>query len=121
MSKNYFPEKSIPKVYAYTDTRYPKCIKVGYTTKTAEERVKQLYLEQHPNVSYEILLEELAVRHNGTFFTDKEVHKLLNSKKVKHINAEWYECSINEIKACILEIKTEVDNEDNIESIISTK
>jgi hypothetical protein len=41
MSKKYFPEKSIPKVYAYTDTRFPNCIKVGYTTKTAQERVAE--------------------------------------------------------------------------------
>ena len=121
MSKNYFTEKSSPTVYAYTDSRFPNCIKVGYTTKTAQERIKEQYLVQHPNMSFEILLEELAMRNNGTLFTDKDVHKLLHSKKVKQINGEWFECSINEIKACILEIKTEVDNEDNIESIIRTK
>ncbi len=56
MSKNYFPEKSIPKVYGYTDTRFPNCIKVGYTTKTAEERVAAQYPVKLPNMSYEIIL-----------------------------------------------------------------
>ena len=40
MSK-YFPSKSIPKIYAYTDTRFEGYLKVGYTTKTAEERVRE--------------------------------------------------------------------------------
>lgn len=112
MSKNYFPEKSIPKVYGYTDTRFPNCIKVGYTTKTAEERVAAQYPVKLPNMSYEIILEDLAIRSDGTLFTDKDIHKLLNSKKVKHINGEWFECSLNDVKACILEIKTGVVNED---------
>ena len=71
MSKKYFPEKSIPKVYAYTDTRFPNCIKVGYTTKTAQERVAEQYPVKLPNMSYEIILEELAIRNDGTFFTDR--------------------------------------------------
>ena len=112
MNKNYFPEKSIPKVYCYTDTRFANCIKVGYTTKTAEERVAAQYPVKLPNMSYEIILEELAVRSNGTLFTDKDIHKLLNAKKVKHINGEWFECSLMDVKSCILEIKTGVINED---------
>lgn len=112
MSKNYFPEKSIPKVYGYTDTRFPNSVKVGYTTKTAEERVAAQYPVKLPNMSYEIILEELAIRKDGSLFTDKDIHKLLNSKKVKHINGEWFECSLKEIKACILEIKTGIVNED---------
>ena len=112
MTKNYFPEKSIPKIYAYTDTRFANCIKVGYTTKTAKERVAEQYPVKLPNMSYEIILEELAIRNDGTLFTDKDIHKLLNSKKVKHINGEWFECALKEVKACILEIKTGVVNEE---------
>jgi hypothetical protein len=112
MSKNYFPEKSIPKVYGYTDTRFPNCIKVGYTTKTAEERVAAQYPVKLPTMSYEIILEELAIRNDGTLFTDAAIHKLLNAKKVKHSNGEWFECSLKDVKACILEIKTGVVNED---------
>ena len=112
MNKNYFPEKSIPKIYCYTDTRFANCIKVGYTTKTTKERVAEQYPVKLPNMSYEIILEELAIRNNGTLFTDKDIHKLLNSKKVKHINGEWFECALKEIKACILEIKTGVVNEE---------
>jgi Type III restriction enzyme, res subunit/T5orf172 domain len=112
MNKNYFPEKSIPKIYCYTDTRFANCIKVGYTTKTAKERVAEQYPVKLPNMSYEIILEELAIRNNGTLFTDKDIHKLLNSKKVKHINEEWFECALKEVKACILEIKTGVVNEE---------
>ena len=55
---DFFPSKSIPKVYAYTDTRFEGYLKVGYTTKTAEERVREQYPVILPNQSYEILLEE---------------------------------------------------------------
>ena len=112
MNKQYFPGKSIPKIYAYTDTRFANCIKVGYTTKTAKERVAEQYPVKLPNISYEIILEQLAIRNDGTLFTDKDIHKLLTSKKVKHINGEWFECALKEIKACILEIKTGIVNEE---------
>lgn len=110
---NFFPSKSIPKVYAYSDTRYNGFLKVGYTTKSAEERVRQQYPILLPNQSYEIVIEENAVRDDETFFTDHDIHKILKQKGIKNINGEWFECSIKDVKACILEEKRGKRNEDN--------
>lgn len=110
---NFFPSKNIPKIYAYSDTRYPNCLKVGYTTKTAEERIKEQYPVKLPNQSYHIELEEFAVREDETFFTDREIHKRLNQKGFRNQNGEWFECSLADVKACILAEKKGISNEEN--------
>ena len=37
-----------PRIYAYADTRYPNCLKVGYTTRTVTERLKNNILLRYP-------------------------------------------------------------------------
>lgn len=32
-----------PRIYAYSDSRFTDCLKVGYTTKTVTERVAEQY------------------------------------------------------------------------------
>ncbi len=99
-------EIRIPKIYAYTDSRYPNCLKVGYTTKSVQERVKEQYPVKLPNQSYQIVLDENAVRENGTFFRDSDVHKLLLQKGVERLEGEWFQCDVNTLKAVLLEVKT---------------
>ena len=99
-------EIRIPKIYAYTDSRYPNCLKVGYTTKSVQERVKEQYPVKLPNQSYQIVLDENAVRDNGTFFRDSDVHKLLLQKGVERIEGEWFQCDADTLKAVLLEAKT---------------
>ncbi|MDD3285912.1 MAG: DEAD/DEAH box helicase family protein [Bacteroidales bacterium] len=109
---NYFPSKSIPKIYAYSDTRFEGYLKVGYTTKTAEERVKEQYPVILPNQSYEILLEENAVREDETFFTDRDIHKRLLKSGIRNENGEWFECNVRDIVACILAERKGIRNEE---------
>ena len=99
-------EIRIPKIYAYTDSRYPNCLKVGYTTKSVQERVKEQYPVKLPNQSYQIVLDENAVRDNGTFFRDSDVHKLLLQKGVERLEGEWFQCDADTLKAVLLEAKT---------------
>ena len=99
-------EIRIPKIYAYTDSRYPNCLKVGYTTKSVQERVKEQYPVKLPNQSYQIVLDENAVRDNGTFFRDSDVHKLLLQKGVERLEGEWFQCDADTLKAVLLEVKT---------------
>lgn len=108
---DFFPSKSIPKIYAYTDTRFEGYLKVGYTTKTAEERVREQYPVILPNQSYSIVLEENAVRDNGTFFTDKDIHKILKAKGIRNKNGEWFECDERDVKSCILAERKGIRNE----------
>jgi hypothetical protein len=110
---NYFPPLNPPKVYAYQDNRFPGCLKVGYTTKNVQERVAAQYPVNLPSQSYQIVLEEIAMRDEGSFFTDHDVHRLLTRKNIRRIEGEWFECTVFDLKAAILEIKSGKRNEDN--------
>jgi hypothetical protein len=79
VSKEFFPPRpeSRPTIYAYQDSnpQYGGQLKVGYTTRTARERLDDIYNIKTPGPKpYKIVLEESAMRHDGTAFTDKEAN-----------------------------------------------
>lgn len=113
MNKVSFPLLSPPKIYAYSDDRFPNCLKVGYTTKSVQERVLAQYPVLTPTQSFQILLDEIAVRDDNSFFTDHDVHRILTREKIERINGEWFKCSLGDVKSAILEIKTGIKNENN--------
>ena len=113
MSNELFPPLNPPRIYAYSDSRYNDCLKVGYTTKTASERVAAQYPVNLPSQSYKIELDEIAMREDGSFFTDHDVHKVLIRKNIQRINGEWFKCTLDTVKAALLEIKSGKRNEDN--------
>ena len=113
MSNELFPSHKPPRIYAYSDSRFTDCLKVGYTTKTAAERVAEQYPVKLPNQSYKIELDEIAMREDGSFFTDHDVHKVLSKKNIQRINGEWFKCTLDTVKAALLEIKSGKRNEDN--------
>lgn len=110
---NFFPSQDIPKIYAYSDTRFPNCLKVGYTTKPMDNRMKGHYPVLLPFDSYVVELVELAIREDGTFFTDKKIHKQLKKRGFPSINGEWFECSTTDVRACILAERKGIINEEN--------
>lgn len=56
---------------------------------------------------FEILLDEIAIRNDNTYFTDKNVHKVLEKLGCyKFKNSEWFECTINEVKEAIFAVKS---------------
>jgi len=97
-----------PRIYAYADTRYPDCLKVGYTTRTVKERLKEQYPVVLPSQSYRVELDEEAIREDGSFFTDHEVHQVLLKHGVERLDGEWFKCDLNKVKAALLEVKTGV-------------
>lgn len=113
MSNVTFPPLNPPKIYTYSDSRFEKCLKVGYTTKSTQERVAAQYPVLLPNQSYKIELDEIAIRDDGSFFTDHEVHAVLKRRHIKRIQGEWFECSLDVVKSAIYEVKTGTRNEDN--------
>lgn len=113
MTKVTFPPLNPPKVYAYTDSRFEGCFKVGYTTKSVQERVAAQYPVLLPNQSYKIQLDEVAMRDDGSFFTDHDVHKVLARKKIKRVEGEWFQCRLEDVKAALLEVRTGQLNNDN--------
>ncbi|UBB89346.1 DEAD/DEAH box helicase family protein [Candidatus Kaistella beijingensis] len=111
MPTELFPAKQIPRIYAYQDSRYPNMLKVGYTTKSAQERIKEQYPVNLPSQSYEIVLDELAIREDGTFFTDKVIHKRLKKWEINNAAGEWYSCAKEEVLASIIAERKGIENE----------
>jgi type III restriction system endonuclease len=97
-----------PRIYAYADTRYSNCLKVGYTTRTVTERVKEQYPVVLPSQSYRIELDQEAIREDGSFFTDHEVHQVLLKHGVERLDGEWFKCDLKAVQAALLEVKTGV-------------
>ena len=118
---NFFPQrpKVTPTIYAY---RLPGVdshkgyLKVGFTNRTAKERIdEQLHTSK---IAYEIVLVESAMTNDGSCFTDKDVHKLLESKGHLRLNSldktdEWFRCSAADVMATILSLRTGTANEEN--------
>ena len=110
MAQSFFPSRpdSKPSIYAYEDTnpKYANYLKVGYTTVNVQARVAQQYPTKRPgNLPYKIVLEESAMRNDGTTFTDHEVHRILRKNGIKNPGFEWFECSIEDVKAAILTVR----------------
>lgn len=118
MSNDFFPPRpeSRPTIYAYTDTnpQYVGLLKVGYTTVDAKTRVAQQYPTLRPGKPpYRIVLEEPAMRNDGTVFTDRDVHRMLRLNGIKHAEGEWFRCTAAEVKAAIIAVRTGQLNEEN--------
>ena len=69
-------------------------------------------------VQYEIVLVESAMSNDGSCFTDKDVHRLLERKGCTRLNPldktdEWFRCSDADIMAAFLSLRTGVANEEN--------
>jgi hypothetical protein len=113
MSKDFFPPLNPPKVYAYEDVRYQGCLKVGYTTKSVQERVAAQYPVNLPSQSYKVVLDDIAMRNDGSFFMDHDIHRVLTRKNITRLEGEWFKCTLLDIQAAILEVKSGKRNDDN--------
>ncbi len=118
MSKDFFPPRppARPTIYAYEDTnpQYDGLLKVGYTTRTAKERLDEIYPLKAPGKPpYRIHLEEPAMRNDGTVFTDHDVHRYLRIVGIKNAGGEWYRCTVEQVKAAIIAVRDGRLNEEN--------
>ena len=111
MSKDFFPPRpdSRPTIYAYEDTnpQYAELLKVGYTTLDARTRVAQQYPTVKPGKPpYHILLEEPAMRNDGSVFTDRDVHRMLRINGIKNEKGEWFRCTVAQVKSAVIQVRT---------------
>jgi len=118
MSKEFFPPRptSKPAIYAYEDTnpQYAGLLKVGYTTADAQSRVAQQYPTLKPGKPpYRIVLEESAMRGDGSGFTDHDVHRYLRMIGIKNSKGEWFRCKVEKVKAAVIAVRTRQLNEEN--------
>ncbi len=111
MANNFFPKRPEvnPTIYAYEDTnpQYNGMLKVGYTSRNVEERIREQYPTKRPDGTkpYKIKYEESAVRNDGTSFTDKDVHRMLEKMGVKNCGGEWYRCDVKTVKSAVLAVR----------------
>jgi hypothetical protein len=111
MSDSLFPLLNPPRIYAYSDTHFAGCLKVGFTTRTVQARMAEHYPTLLPNQTYTVELDDFAVREDGRFFKDHEVHEVLKKRQIERVLyegkiTEWFKCDLAEIKSAIYQVKT---------------
>jgi hypothetical protein len=123
MSKKFFPRRLVvtPSIYAYEEpgnTELAGLLKIGFTNGDVRKRVAQQYPTARPGKpSYKIVLEESAMKNDGSSFTDHDVHRLLrkrgfiNPKTDSHSKTEWFKCTVDDVKAAIIAIRKDEDFE----------
>lgn len=82
-----------PTIYAYKHIgvlAHEGMLKIGYTTRDVETRVREQNLTSH--VQYEIVLKRPAMRKDGSSFTDKLIHRMLLKDHVRNPEGEWFVC-----------------------------
>ena len=94
-SADFFPPRppATTKIYAYADTnpQYAGLLKIGYTTKSAKERLEEIYPVKMPGKPpYRIVLEEPAMRQDCTVFTDNDFHRMLRINGIKNPQGELF-------------------------------
>ncbi len=110
MPKEFFPARpaSNPTIYAFEDSHPQNAglLKVGYTTRTAKQRLDDIYPLKTPgNPLYRIVMEEPAMRGDGSSFTDREVHRMLKINGIKNPDGEWFQCSVAQVRSAIQAVR----------------
>lgn len=111
MPKEYFPSRPElnPRIYAYEDSNpeYKGLMKVGFTTQSVEARVAQQYPTLKPGKPpYRIVLDESAMRGDGSSFTDHDVHRMLRYNGIANPGGEWFACSVEMLQSAIHAVRT---------------
>ena len=97
--------KERPIIYAYSDTRFPGMLKVGFTARSIEVRMKEHYPTLVPGQSWKLKLIRPAMRKDGSVFSDKAVHRVLRSAHIQNPEGEWFRCSTREVERAIEAVK----------------
>jgi len=94
-----------PTIYAYSDTRFPGCLKVGYTTRTAEERISEQSGVKLPEASSHLEYVSSSMLDDGSFFDDHKVHDLLQKAGFLNVGGEWFRCTVKDVKLAVESIR----------------
>jgi hypothetical protein len=104
---DFFPPRppATPTIYAYASTHpdHAGLLKVGYTERTAADRIA----EQFPSglSAYRIELIEPAMRADGSAFTDHDIHRHLRAKGIKNTTHEWFKCTVDNVRAAVVAVR----------------
>ncbi|UXM84077.1 GIY-YIG nuclease family protein [Methanococcus aeolicus] len=113
MNQKYFSQRPElkPVIYVYelpNASDRKGLLKIGYTTRDAKSRIKEQL--GTAGINYNILLEEDAIRNDGSTFDDHEIHRYLRRKGFANPDGEWFACRVKDVKAAILAIKNRTEN-----------
>ncbi|MDD7710589.1 MAG: GIY-YIG nuclease family protein [Alistipes sp.] len=100
-----------PTIYAYEHIDYSAhkgWLKVGYTTRTAEIRVREQNQTSH--VKFKIVLERAAMRKDGSTFDDRLVRDILKKDHIPNPEGEWCVCGVREVEKAIAAAVAGKDN-----------
>ena len=116
MMQKFFPKKSevTPTIYAYSlpnDTSRIGQLKIGDTNRTTQQRIKEQIGATRSE--FVIELEESAMRNDGSNFRDYQIHDYLRSKGFYNPEGEWFECTVKDVLAAIIALKSGEINEEN--------
>lgn len=90
-----------PIIYAYSDTRYPGMLKVGFTARPVEVRMKEHYPTLVPGQSWKVELVRPAMREDGSVFSDKAVHRVLRGAGIPNPEGEWFICGTKLVEQAV--------------------
>lgn len=121
MTTDFFPQRpdTHPVIYAYSDTNFPGYLKVGYTARPIEVRMKEHYPTLLPKCPWKIEMIESAMFEDGSNFSDHAVHNILKKKGFQSIcdendrRTEWFQCTVEDVRAAVLAAKNHIDNVEN--------
>lgn len=114
--KEFFPPRPSvnPTIYAYElvgVSTHKGLLKIGFTDRDAQTRIKEQL--GTAAIQYKIVFEESAMKHDGSSFTDHDVHRWLRNRKIANPEGEWFKCTLNELRHAIHELKTGERTEEN--------
>lgn len=101
---SYFPikETKFPKIYAYMFVDNPEFLKIGFTTREVEVRVKE---QVHPvnvpkelKTNYKIVFQKPAFKNDGSEFNDHLIHTILENSNIERLDGEWFRCTVDELE-----------------------
>ena len=119
MTKEFFPRQIKPQIYAYEDNNpiYKGMLKIGYTAINVEDRVASQYPVLRPGeLPYKIVFADSCMREDGSYFTDHDVHKLLNKLGFENLYdnngkaTEWFKCSVKDVESAVFTLRNKIEN-----------
>ena len=101
----FFPQRPDlhPAVYAYRDKNpnHAGLLKVGFTARPIEVRMREHYPTLVPEQSWKIELIRPAMRKDGSVFSDKAVHRVLRRAHIPNPEGEWFACGVKQVEEAI--------------------
>ena len=123
MMSEFFPSRPdlAPTIYAYTDShpQFAGMLKIGETVVGAAKRVAEQYPTKRPGKPvWRIVMEESAIRSDGTQFSDRDIHRYLRGQNISNPTGEWFTCSVEQVKAAVIAVRNrDMDMGEEIRSL----